>query len=129
MTLHAAPIRLQTAARALRRPGTARSVPQTAGFNVAALVAVGLGGVIIARALGPTVRGEYAALTTWFGLSLIVGDMGHPAVLCFYVSSDPKRARQYVATSRALTMSTGLPGTALVWLLVVSLSFRRRRAA
>ena len=71
------------------------------------MVASGLGGVIIARAFGPTVRGEYAAITAWFGVALIVGDMGQPAALCFYVAHDPGRARQFVATSRAMMLTTG----------------------
>jgi O-antigen/teichoic acid export membrane protein len=69
--------------------------------------AVGLGGIIIARAVGPTVRGEYAAITSWFVLLLIVGGMGQPAALCYYVAKDPLRAREYVATSRAMMLTTG----------------------
>lgn len=80
---------------------------RTAGFNVAAMVASGLGGIILARALGATVRGEYAAVTSWFGFALMIGGMGQPAALCFYVASDPQRAREYVATSRAMMLTTG----------------------
>ncbi len=75
---------------------------------MATTVAAGLGGVIVARALGPTVRGEYAAITAWFGVSYIVGQMGQPAALCFYVAKDPQRAGDYVATSRAMMLTTGL---------------------
>ncbi len=74
---------------------------------MAATVAAGLGGVLLARTVGPTVRGEYAAITAWFGIALIVGGMGQPAALCFYVSRDPMRARQYVATSRVMMLATG----------------------
>jgi len=80
---------------------------RTAGYNTAATLASGLGGVIIARAVGPTVRGEYAAITAWFGVALMVGGMGQPAALCFYVARDPSRAREYVATSRAMMLMTG----------------------
>ena len=41
----------------------------------------GLGGIILARALGPTVRGEYAAITAWFGVALMIGGMGQPSPL------------------------------------------------
>lgn len=74
---------------------------------MAQTIAAGLGGIILARAVGPTVRGEYAAITAWFGLALTVGAIGQPAALCFYVASDPRRARQYVATSRAMMLATG----------------------
>jgi O-antigen/teichoic acid export membrane protein len=103
----AEPGRLQGLAAALRRHGFARAVTRTAGFNVAAAVAAGLGGLIMARVVGPTVRGEYAAVTSWFGIALMVGGMGQPAALCFYVARDPLRARDYVATSRAMMLTTG----------------------
>lgn len=90
-----------------RRPGTVHTVARTAGFNVASMMASGIGGVIVARAFGPTVRGEYAAITAWFGIVLIVGGMGQPAALCFYVAKDPRRARQYVATSRVMMLASG----------------------
>jgi O-antigen/teichoic acid export membrane protein len=70
-------------------------------------VAAGVAGIVLARTLGPTVRGEYAAITAWFGIALMVGGMGQPAALCFYVARDPQRAREYVATSRAMMLTTG----------------------
>jgi O-antigen/teichoic acid export membrane protein len=94
-------------AAALRRRGTGRLVARTAGYNVAAAAAAGLGGVIIARALGPEMRGEYAAVTAWFGVTLMIGGMGQPAALCFHVAHDPGHARGYVATSRAMMLITG----------------------
>jgi O-antigen/teichoic acid export membrane protein len=94
-------------AAALRRSGTGRLVARTAGYNVASAAAAGLGGIIVARALGPAVRGEYAAVTAWFGVALIVGSMGQPAAVCFYVAHDPPNARGYVATSRAMMLVTG----------------------
>jgi len=104
---HAAQGRIQFLATMVRRPGAVRSIAQTAGFNVASTAAAGLGGIILARAVGPSVRGEYAAITSWFGIALMVGGMGQPAALCFYVARDPLRAREYVATSRAMMLVTG----------------------
>ncbi|MGH3220389.1 MAG: oligosaccharide flippase family protein [Streptosporangiaceae bacterium] len=80
---------------------------RTAGFNVASVMAAALGGIIVARALGPEMRGEYAAVSAWFGLTLIVGSMGQPAALCFHVAHDPDNAASYVATSRTLMLITG----------------------
>ena len=70
-------------------------------------VTAALGGVILARTVGPTVRGEYAAVTSWLGVLVMVGGMGQPAALCFYVARDPGNARGYVATSRAMMLATG----------------------
>jgi O-antigen/teichoic acid export membrane protein len=97
-------------------------VARTAGFNVASMVAGGLGGTIVARALGATVCGEYAAVTSWFGIALMVGGMGQPAALCFYVASDPQRAREYVATSRAMMLTTGMLALAAGVLLAPTLA-------
>jgi O-antigen/teichoic acid export membrane protein len=91
----------------MRRPGIRRAIATTAGFNVAATAAAGLAGVILARVLGPTARGEYAAISAWFGVGLMVGAVGQPAALCFYVARDPERSRAYVATSRAMMLTTG----------------------
>jgi O-antigen/teichoic acid export membrane protein len=99
--------RLRGLAATLRRPGMGRSISRTAGFNFASALTAGLGGVILARSLGPTIRGEYAAVTSWFGVTLMVGGMGQPAALCFHVARYPGRAREYVATSRAMMMTTG----------------------
>jgi len=98
---------LRELASMLRRRGVGRLVARTAGYNVAAAAAAGLGGIIAARALGPEMRGEYAAVTAWFGVTLMIGGMGQPAALCFHVAHDPGNARGYVATSRAMMLVTG----------------------
>ena len=95
----------------------ARAVARTAGFNFTSVVAAGLGGVIMARTVGPAVRGEYAAVTAWFGVSLMLGGMGQPAALCYYVARDPVRARAYVATSRTMMLATGAVTLSLGMLL------------
>jgi O-antigen/teichoic acid export membrane protein len=101
--------RLRELASVLLRPrGVGRQVARTAGYNVASTAAAGLGAIIIARALGPEVRGEYAAVTAWFGVTLMIGGMGQPAALCFHVAHDPGNARGYVATSRAMMLVTGI---------------------
>ena len=74
---------------------------------MAAAGAAALGGVIIARTVGPAVRGEYAAVTSWFGVLLVAGEVGQSAAVCFYVAREPRRARSYVATSRMMLLITG----------------------
>ncbi len=107
MSAHATPGRVKGLASTILLPGFGRAVAGTAGFNMLATITAGLGGILLARALGPTVRGQYAAITAWFGITLMIGQMGQPAALCFYVARDPLRARQYVATSRVMMLSTG----------------------
>jgi O-antigen/teichoic acid export membrane protein len=87
VTADAAGRHLRELASTLRRRGVGRLVARTASYNVASAVAAGLGGIIVARALGPEMRGEYAAVTAWFGVALMIGGMGQPAALCFYVAT------------------------------------------
>jgi O-antigen/teichoic acid export membrane protein len=81
---------------------------QTAGYNIALNAAGALAGVIIARVTGPSVRGEYAAVTAWLGIVTMVGEVGQPVAICYYVAHDPGRARGYVATSRTMMLVTGV---------------------
>jgi len=98
---------MRIARAALCRRQIGGAIARTACFNVAAAVAAALGGIVVARAVGPTVRGEYAAVTSWFGLVLMAGGAGQPAAVCFHVARYPRRARGYVATSRAMMLVTG----------------------
>lgn len=97
------------------------AIARTAVFNVVAAAAGSLGGLIIARAVGPAVRGEYAAVTSWFGVLLVIGEVGQSAAVCFYVARHPHQARAYVATSRAIllvsgsvTLAVGLAGASVL---------------
>jgi O-antigen/teichoic acid export membrane protein len=120
-------LRLRGYATAVRRPGFIRTVARTATFNISSAVVAGVGGLLIARVLGPTVRGEYAAITSWLGIVLMVGGMGQPVALCFYVARDPLRARDYVGTSRAMMMTTGAVALA-IGLVIAPLLARGRPA-
>jgi O-antigen/teichoic acid export membrane protein len=125
----ASPGRLKGLAERLHWSGTGKLIARTAGFNMLIAIASGLGSVIVARALGPTGRGEYAAIIAWFGISCIVGQMGLPAALCFYVAKDPQRARDYVATSRAMMLGTGMAALVAGLLLAPVLSRGNPEAA
>lgn len=70
--------------RALTVPGSRESFLPTALGNVALL---GLGtviGIVTARALGPTARGEYAAVFTWSAFSAIFMSMGSVQAVVTY---------------------------------------------
>jgi len=109
LSAHPLAAELQLARAALRRhPSIGAVIARTACFNVASTAAAALGGVIVARAVGPEMRGEYAAVTSWFGLLLVAGAVGQPAAICFHVARYPWHARGYIATSRAMMLGTGL---------------------
>jgi O-antigen/teichoic acid export membrane protein len=107
LSVRAHPSQLEVARATLRGRRIGPVIARTATFNVAAAVTAGLSGVILARALGPNTRGEYAAVIAWFGIFLVIGEVGQSAAVCFYVARDPSRARDYVATSRAMMLVTG----------------------
>ena len=118
MSAHALPERLHVVRAALRGRQTGAVIARTACFNVASAAAAALGGVILARAVGPTVRGEYAAVSSWLGVLLLVGEVGQSAAVCFYVAREPHRAHSYVATARTMLLLTG--GVALACGLVAA---------
>jgi O-antigen/teichoic acid export membrane protein len=83
-------------------------VARTSICNLAAAAAAAIAGVLIARSLGPSARGEYAAIMAWFGAVLVLGQLGQTAAITFFVARDPDRARDYVATSRAMMVASGM---------------------
>jgi O-antigen/teichoic acid export membrane protein len=85
-----------------------RSVARTAIFNIIATGTAAGAGVIIARSLGPTIRGEYAAILAWYGVMLIVGELGQTAATTFFVAQNPGRAPDYLATSRNMMTISGV---------------------
>jgi O-antigen/teichoic acid export membrane protein len=104
---HAAPSGISTASTAVRSSGMIRAVSSTACFNIGSSTVSALGGAVLARALGPMLKGDYAAIVAWFGIVLMLGDLGQPAALCYYVARQPRLARDYVATSRAMMIASG----------------------
>lgn len=93
--------------------GLLRTVVHTAGVNVSLVIFSAGAGLIMARELGPSVRGDYAAAVAWFGVTLILGELGQTAATTYFVARQPDRARDYVATSRlVMTVAGGTAATA-----------------
>ncbi|GAA2501937.1 oligosaccharide flippase family protein [Winogradskya humida] len=93
--------------RRFRMPGIWRDMATTAASNIGSLAAAGVAGVVIARSLGPGTRGEYAAVTAWFGIMLTIGELGQTASITYHVSHEPARARDYLATTRTILAVSG----------------------
>ncbi|GAA5147574.1 hypothetical protein GCM10023340_20190 [Nocardioides marinquilinus] len=79
----------------------------TAATNVVMVVCSSLAGVIVARELGPSGRGDYAAVVVLFGSALIIGELGLTAAVTYFVARDPGSGADVVATGRALMVLTG----------------------
>jgi O-antigen/teichoic acid export membrane protein len=101
-------VKLAAYAGMLKRHEIGGAITRTAFFNVATAAGGALSGVILARLLGPTARGEYTAVNSWFGMLLMVGGAGQPAAVCFFVARYPRRATAYLATSRGMMLTTGM---------------------
>lgn len=91
-----------------------KAVGRTALLNAASVLVSAATGVLLARLLGPDGRGDYAAVTAFFGLSLVVFEIGLPAALVFLVSRQRDRAGSYTGTTTTLLLVLSLIGGAFV---------------
>ena len=98
---------MTTLTRAARREWVGRGVLATSTYNVVSTAAAGLAGIVIARSLGPHIRGEYAAIMAWCGLLVIAGGLGQPAATTFFVAREPDHGHRYVAASRTMMIASG----------------------
>jgi O-antigen/teichoic acid export membrane protein len=85
-----------------------RSVGRTAGFNLAATGVSAITGVLLARWLGPSGRGDYAVVTAFFGLSLIFFELGLGSSVVFHVSKFRQAHADFVWTAAALFVPLAL---------------------
>lgn len=68
-------------------------------------------------------RGHYAAIQVWFGIVLVVGELGQTAATTYFVARDPDRAPDYLATSRRMMVVSGAT-TLTIGLLITPLLAR-----
>lgn len=78
-------------------------------------------GVILARLLGPSGRGTYAAVTAYLGAAATVGECGLTTATCFYIARDRGRAADWLRTS-TVTMCTLGVVTAILGSAIVSIT-------
>jgi O-antigen/teichoic acid export membrane protein len=86
----------------------ARAVAGTAGANVAITLIGSLGGLFIARVLGPTGRGDLVIVLQW---PAMIGTMAGVAVnqaTCYWMSKRPSEARSIMWTAATAALLTGL---------------------
>lgn len=88
--------------------GLGKSVATTAAFNVMTAGTAAAAGIVIARSLGPTGRGEYAAILAWYGPVHHIGQLGQASATTFFVARHPQRTPVYLATSRNMMAASGI---------------------
>src|SRR4051794_31176832 len=104
-----------------------RLVLPTALTNGAVTIGAALGGVIIARALGPDGRGIVAAIMAWFVVIQVLAEGGVQGSTAFYAARVRTDRRRLIrATSTILAMqacAVGAVSLAVVWRLDVPHDF------
>ena len=89
--------------------------------NVAILGGNALAGLISARALGPTGRGQLAIVVLWSGLINVIGIIGLPSSCSYHVARWPDRRATLAVLFRRTALRqaavmTALSGAILWWL-------------
>ena len=68
------------------------------------LAAVTVSGIIVARGLGETGRGQYAAVVSWYNVGLVLGEVGQSTALTFFNSRRPSGVRESVRLSQRIML-------------------------
>lgn len=87
-------------------------VGQTAGFNIVRSLVAALTGILLARWLGPADRGNYAAVTAFFGLIILATELGIGSAVVYYVARRKSEADNFVRTATAMLVPLSLIGAA-----------------
>ena len=97
-----------------------RATAGTAGVNVAIMLVGSIGGLFLARALGPTHRGDLVTILQWPAMIGAVVSLGITQSTCYWIARSPARAVQLMSTAVAASLATGVVIAALgPWLAAV----------
>lgn len=90
------------------RQGRARDVVGTAALNVAVVVIGSVGGLFLARFLGPTHRGDLVTILQWPITIGTLAGFGVVQATCYWLARDPKRAAAYASTAAVAACACGV---------------------
>lgn len=85
-----------------------RSVSTTAAFNLFTTAVSAVTGLVLARLLSPTGRGHFAAVSAYFGLSLVIFELGIGSAVVYFIAKLNVAQAHYVRTASALLLPLGL---------------------
>jgi O-antigen/teichoic acid export membrane protein len=105
--------------------GFRKAVRDTAALHLLSAGAAGLGGLIIAKVLGATGRGDYAAAVALIWLVMVPAELGLPASMVFHVARYRARRAEYLTTGLRMALILGCLGTLIA--LVINPSLARGR--
>ena len=90
------------------------------GVNIAIMLIGSVGGLFLARALGPTHRGDLVAILQWPAMIGSVVSLGITQSTCYWISRRPDKSVQLMSTAAAASLATGVVIAALApWLAAV----------
>src|SRR5438309_1254507 len=95
------------------RGAQAQAVMSTAGVNVAIVLVGSIGGLFLARVLGPTNRGELVVILQWPAAIGTIVSLGITQSTCYWISRRPVKASAFMSTGVAASLATGLVVAAL----------------
>lgn len=95
-----------------------RGVLYTSGSQLL-IQAMGLAtGIMVARILGPSGRGQLAAVISWGAMMAYLGNLGLPSAFAYAAARHPKERRQLFGNGIAVTCIQWLLLTALGWVVL-----------
>jgi O-antigen/teichoic acid export membrane protein len=92
-----------------RLPRFEDQVAQTFGVNAAIALLGGISGLLLARYLGPAMRGELAAIQLWPTFLSYVASFGLCEATTYYAAREPFSARRDLVTGVAITVAMSVP--------------------
>ncbi|MDP5183838.1 oligosaccharide flippase family protein [Blastococcus sp. BMG 814] len=107
----------------MRRGGSRylRIVGRTAAFNASTTLVSAATGVLLARVLGAAGRGDYAAATAFFGIVLVIFELGLAASVVYFSARRQDLADTFVRTALGLLLPLAVAGS--VFVVVASFTF------
>lgn len=92
-------------------------VVRTGVFNIGSSLVAALMGVVLARVLSPGPRGDYAAVMTAFGMTLVFFELGLSTSIVYFVAREPRALRAIVRSTARLLAALAVPGALCLLLL------------
>ncbi len=99
--------------RGLMRHTQVRATAGTAGVNIAIMLLGSVGGLFLARALGPTHRGDLVTILQWPAMIGGVVSLGITQSTCYWISRRPDKSIPLMSTAVAASLATGVVIAAL----------------
>lgn len=96
--------------KAAQRPAASfrRAVGATASYSLIAAALSSVNGLVIARMLGPAGKGDFAAVSAYFGLTILVFEIGIGSSVVYFVSKQRETRADVVHTAAVMLLPLGI---------------------